>query len=160
MSTTWTFPSFVDQLVTAIDALPVIDAMSPRPTIRATLPSAAEDISDLIVFGYEALDIKEKISIGQTTQDEEVSITCLARAIRYGSGDTVGKEARDRVVSYVAIVDDYLRETKVPVGTQMLRQMITEREFALLPGMVGADQPAMFAAIVFDIDYRARTDTT
>lgn len=160
MSTTWTFPSFVDQLATAIDALPVIDAMNPRPTIRVSLPSAAEDISDMIVFGYEALDTKEKISLGQTTQDEEVSLTCLARAIRYGSGDVVGKEARDRVVSYVAIVDDYLREIKVPVGTQMLRQMITEREFALLPGMVGEDQPAMFAAIVFDIDYRARTDTS
>lgn len=160
MSTTWTFPSFVDQLAAAIDLLPVIDAMDPRPAIRVALPSAAEDISDMIVFGYEASDEKEKVVLGSTTQDEEVTITCLARAIRYGSGDVVGKAARDRVVAYVAIVDDYLRETGVEVGVQMLRQMITTREFALLPGMVGEDQPAMFAAIVFDIDYRARTDAT
>lgn len=160
MSTTWTFPSFVDQLVTAIDALPVIDAMDPRPTIRATLPSPAEDISDVIVFGYEAVFEKEKVSLGQTTQDEEVSLTCLARAIRYGSGDTVGKAARDRVVAYMEIVDAYLRDNTVNVGTQTLRHDVDRGEHALLSGMVGEDQPAMFAAIVFDIDYRARTDTT
>ena len=160
MSTTWTFPSFVDQLAVAVAALPAITTLDPTPAVRVALPSAAEDISDMIVFGYEATDEKEKVSLGQTTQDEEVSLTCLARAIRYGSGDTVGKTARDRVVTYVAIVDDYLRENKVLTsGVQMFRQMITTREFALLPGFVGEDQPAMFAAIVFDIDYRARTET-
>lgn len=155
--TTWTFPSFVDQLATAIAALPVITAMDPTPVVRATLPSAAEDISDMIVFGYEAADLKEKVQLGTTTQDEEVGLTCLARSIRYGSGDTVGKTARDRVVAYVAIVDEYLRENELSVGIQVLRQIVATREFALLPGMVGEDQPAMFAAVIFDIEYRART---
>ena len=160
MSTTWTFPAYVDALATAVAALPVILAMNPVPSVRVTLPSAAEDISDMIVFGYEAVDLKEKTVMGTTTQEEEVSLTCLARSIRYGSGDVVGKQARDRVVAYVAIVDDYLRETGITVGTQTLREIVATREFALLPGMVGEDQPAMFAAVVFDIEYRARTVAT
>ena len=156
---TWTFPAFVDQLATAVAALPAITALDPEPEVRVTLPSAAEDISDMIVFGYEATDLQEKVLIGSTTQDEEVSLTCLARSIRYGSGDEVGRAARDRVVAYVAIVDEYLRENDVLVSAQNLRQIVASREFALLPGMVGEDQPAMFAAIIFDIEYRARTTT-
>jgi len=157
VSTTWTFPAFVDQLAAAIVALPVITAMNPTPEVRVNVPSESEDISDLILFGYEVGDIKEKVSLGTTTEDEEVSVQCLARAVRYGSGEVVAKEARDRVVAYVAIVDEYLRENEVMVGVQTMRQLVTDREYAALPGMVGDDKPARFAVIIFDIDYRART---
>lgn len=156
MSTTWTYAAYVDALAAAIDALPVIDAMDPRPEIRVALPSAAESISDMIVFGIQATDLKEKVLMGQTTQDEEVGLTCLARAIRYGSGDVIAKQARDRVVAYVAIVDDFLRQTGITVGTQTLREIVTNRDFTGLPGGTEGN-PAQFASIIFDIEYRART---
>lgn len=159
MSATWTFAEFVDTLKAQLEVLPAILAFDPVPAIRLVQPAEGESLSDVIGFGVEVSD-DDKIQalVGSHSHDEEVRVQCIAEAIRYGSGDVEAKIARDRVLAYLDIIDEHLRETRIDVGLQTLRTARVEsREFKAYAAIVGEDHPARFARIIFDITYKART---
>lgn len=158
MSTTWTFAQLVDALKVQIEALPVILAMDPVPVVRVSMPHAAEDISDVIVFGIDADGTKEQIALGSHSHDEEVTVGCLAGAVRYGSGDAEAKTARDRALAFVAIVDEEIRTNAPTVGTQTLWARVTDYSFDSFPTDIGESNPARVARVAFNIAYKARTN--
>ena len=158
MSTTWTFAQLVDLLKTQLDANAAILALTPVPEIRVSVPHADESISDVVVFGIDVTDIKEQRLMGGHLHDEDNTVGCMAAVIRYGSGDTDAKEARDRVLLLLDIVDEHLRETDIVLGQQALRgPTLTNRVFESFPSLVGQDQPVRVARVTFDLEYTART---
>lgn len=158
MSTTWTFAQLVDALKLQIEAVPAIIAFDPKPVVRVSMPHAAEDISDVIVFGVDAEGTKEQMALGSHSHDEEVSVGCAAGAIRYGSGDVEAKAARDRVLAFVAIVDEEIRTNAPQVGTQTLWARVTDYVFESWSAEVGENNPVRIARLTFNIAYKARTN--
>ena len=160
MSTLWTIAEFCDELVTALEGLSTITALTPLPEVRTSIPSLEEGIADYIVIGFEASDQeKGQVALGFHGHDEEVLLGCLVGVIRSGGGETEAKQARDRALLIVSIIDEYLRETGVNVGTQTLRQVLANRDLETFPTTIGDNESTVRVARVrFDIDYRARTD--
>jgi hypothetical protein len=158
MSTTWTVAEFVDELKLQLDALPAITALDPPVEIRVSIPHAAEDISDIIALGIDATDIKEQVSLGAHTHDEQPIVGCMAAVIRYGSGDADAKIARDRAMLLASIVDEEIRENAPEVGTQTIWARVSARELETFPSIVDEDVPVRVARVRFDIEYRARTN--
>lgn len=160
MSTLWTVPQVCDDLKAAVAALPAITALDPLPEVRVSMPSLEEGLADYVVLGFEAVDqVKEMVGLGQHGHDEEVLLGCLVGVVRAGHGESEAVTARDRAVLITSIIDEFLRETGVEVGTQTLRMMLTNRELETFPTTIGdSDTAARVARVRFDIDYRARTD--
>lgn len=159
MTALWTVPAYCDALKAALVALPAITALDPLPEVRVSMPSVEEGIADYIVLGFEASDQeKQIIGIGQHGHDEDVLLGCIVGVVREGHGEAEAITARDRAVAIVGIIDEFLRETGVEVGTQTLRQILTNRDLETFPTLVGESTAARVARVRFDIDYRARTD--
>jgi hypothetical protein len=160
LSTLWTIAEFCDELVTAVSALPTITALTPLPEVRTSLPSLEEGIADYIVFGVDASDQeKGTVALGFHGHDEEVLLGCVVGVIRSGGGETEAKAARDRALLIVSIIDEFLREVGVNVGTQTKRQVLANRDYEAFPTSIGdSDTTVRVARVRFDIDYLARTD--
>lgn len=160
MSATWTVAEFVDTLKAQLEVLPAILAFDPVPAIRVSVPHAQEDISDIISLGIDASDVEKiQTAMGSHSHDEDVIVGCLAAVIRYGSGDEDAKIARDRVFSFLDVVDEHLRETAIVIGAATLRApRVESRELETFPSQVGENNAAVrVARIPFDITYKART---
>lgn len=153
----WTFAELVDDLQAAVAARPGITGLTPLPQVRVSIPAADEPWADLIVLGVDASDTKEPVAIGTDRHDEEVSVTCYTQAIRYGSGETEAKAARDRANLLLSEVDDEIRTNPPTVGDQQLRMKVTERDYKALPWEDSNGATLRLAQISFTIDYRART---
>lgn len=159
MSATWTFAQLVDLLKTQLEVNVDILAFDPVPNIRVSIPHAAEDISDIISLGIDAGDDdKIQTAMGSHSHDEDVTVGCLAAVIRYGSGDVEAATARDRVLAFLDVVDEHLRETPIVLGAATLRApRVENRQFESFPSEVGESAPVRVARISFDITYKART---
>lgn len=158
MSTTWTFAQFVDALKIQIEAVPAIIAFDPAVAVRVSEPHPGEDVSDVIVLGTDVSRFQEQTALGQYTYDEENTVACIAGTVRYGSGDVVAKDARDRVLDLVAIVDEEIRTNAPQVGTQTIWARVTDDEFSSYPADIGEGNPARVARVSFNIIYKARTN--
>lgn len=160
MSTLWTVPEVCDEIKAALIVLPDITNLDPTPEIRVSMPSLSEGLADYVVLGYEAEDQEKTINaMGAHGHDEEVLLGCIVGVVREGHGEAEAIVARDRAVLIVSIIDEFLRETGVQVGTQTKRMTLTGRRLETFPSVVGdSDTAVRVARILFDIDYLARTD--
>ena len=160
MSTNWTVPEVCDELKAALIALPAITALDPLPEVRVSMPSVEEGLADYVVLGFEASDQEvTMVGLGQHGHDENVLLGCIVGVVRSGHGETEAVTARDRAVLITGIIDEFLRETGVEVGTQTLRMTLANRDLETFPTTIGdGDTAARVARVRFDIDYTARTD--
>ena len=108
-------------------------------------------------LGVDATDAKEPVALGAQRHDEDNVVGCLISVIRYGSGDTEAKAARDRANFLMAEVDDEIRTNSPKVGDQTLNMRVTNREYESFPTKDQENAPVRVARILFDVVYKART---
>lgn len=104
MSTTWSMPEYLDNLVANLKARPGLDG------VQLWSAPIAEDELELEAIAF--IDInsdEESAALGDARREEEYIIEGVIEVNIAGMGDDVAKEARDRAVELMAEIESEIR---------------------------------------------------
>jgi hypothetical protein len=158
----WSGPTFLDNLKTALDANVTLAALSPTVQTFTCWTTPDVSVTDCIML-YAVRGSQENITFRGSGPKQNDQFTVegeirLIRTLEAGSStETINKAARDRAKT---ILDQLVYEAaqRPDAGDQNLRSRVSRVELDQLPATIGS--PGVGARLVligFDIEVTART---